>query len=190
MHDFGWWRCFQANYYFQITKSLKSLAHYTGLAFASSSSGWIRGDLFLMLAINCCVQMSVYRSSLPPDFFEEPARLMLDGHISRANIAALMIFCLSNIDVLILPGHATYILQPFDVGIAFPLKSEFKQQLMKEINALRMEMTEGQRTRSDALRCRIVAAFMNAFRKVTTRDNLYSAFETTVFVPFCPNSST
>jgi hypothetical protein len=62
-----------------------------------------------------------------------------------------MIFCLFNVDILILPGHTTHVLQAFDVGITSQLKSEFRQQLMEKFNALRMEMTEGQRTRADAL---------------------------------------
>jgi hypothetical protein len=139
-----------------------------------------------MLAIDFCAQLSVYRLSLPPDLFEEPARLIPDGHISRANITALMIFCLFNVDILILLGHTTHVLQPFDVGIASPLKSEFKQQLMEEVNALRMEMIEGQLTKADALRCQVIAAFLNAFHKVTTPGNLYSALETTGFVSFSP----
>jgi hypothetical protein len=100
-----------------------------------------------MFVIDFSAQLSVYRLSFPPDLFEEPAIFILDGQISRANITALMTFCLFNIDVLILPGHTTRALRPFNVGISSPLKSEFKQQLIKEINALRMEMTEGQRTR-------------------------------------------
>jgi hypothetical protein len=90
--------------------------------------------------------------SLLPDLFEEPARLILDGHISRASITALMIFCLFNVVILIFPRHTTHFPQHFDIGIASPLKSEFKH-FMEEVNALRMEMTEGQQTKADALRC-------------------------------------
>jgi hypothetical protein len=67
-----------------------------------------------------------------------------------------------------------------------PLKSEFEQQLMEEVNALRMEMTEGQRTRADDLRCQMVAPFLINFHKVTTAGNFYSAFETTGLVPLSP----
>jgi hypothetical protein len=39
----------------KVLKSLKSLANYTGLAsFASSSSGWVTSDLFLMFAFAFC----------------------------------------------------------------------------------------------------------------------------------------
>jgi hypothetical protein len=115
-------------------KGLKSLANCTGLASSAfSSSDWITGDLFLMFAIDFCAQLSVYRLSLPPDPSEEPTRLILDGHISRGNITALTIFCLFNVDALILPGQKTHVLQHFDVGVASPLKSEFKQKLTEEV---------------------------------------------------------
>jgi hypothetical protein len=55
-------------------KSLKSLANDASLAsFASSFSGWITSDLFLMFAMDFCVQLRVYRLSLPPDLFQELA---------------------------------------------------------------------------------------------------------------------
>jgi hypothetical protein len=97
-----------------------------------------------MFAIDFCAQLSVYRLSLPPDLFEEPALLILDGHISRPNITALMVFCLFNVDVLILPGHTTHVLRPLDIVIASSLKSECRHQLIEEVNTLRMEMTESQ----------------------------------------------
>jgi hypothetical protein len=105
---------------------------------------------------------------LPSDIPDEPVLLLLDGHISRRNITALMIFYLSNVDIFIIPGHTTHVLQSFDVGIAAPLKAEFKQQLQQEINSLAAELTGGQRTKADTLRCHTVAAFLNAFHKVTT----------------------
>jgi hypothetical protein len=95
-----------------------------------------------------------------------------------------MIFYLFNVDILIVPGHTTHFLQPFDVGIAEPLKAEFKQQLQQEINSLAAELTDGQRTKAEALRCHMVAAFLNAFHKVTTPGDLSSAFAATGFIPF------
>jgi hypothetical protein len=166
-------------------KSLKSLVHYTALtSFASSCSSWITGDVFTMFAIDFCSQLSLYRLSLPSDIADEPVLLLLDGHISQRNITALMVFYSFNVDILIIQGHTTHVLQPFDVGIAAALKAEFKQQLQQEINSLVSELTDGQRTNADALRCHMVAAFLNAFHKVTTPGNLDSAFAATGFIPF------
>jgi hypothetical protein len=124
--------------------------------------------------------------SLPSDIADEPVLLLLDGYISGRNITALMIFYLFNVDILIIPGHTTHVLQPFDVGIAAPLKAEFKQQLQQEINSLAAELTDGQRTKTGALGCHMVAAFLNPFHKVATPGNLYSAFTATRFIPFSP----
>jgi hypothetical protein len=110
--------------------------------------------------------------SLPSDIADEPVLLLLDGHVSRRNVTALMIFYLFNVDILIIPGRTTHVLQPFDVSIAAPLKAEFKQQLQQEINLLAAELTDGQRTKAEALRCHMVAAFLNAFHKGTTPGNL------------------
>jgi hypothetical protein len=97
-----------------------------------------------------------------------------------------MILYLFNVDILTITGHTTHVLQLFDGGIATPLKAEFKQQLQQEINSLAAELTAEQRTKADALRCHMVAAFPNALHKVTTHGNLYSAFPATGFIPFFP----
>jgi hypothetical protein len=62
-------------------KSLKSLVQLTHPAsFASSSSGWIGGDLFALFAIDFCAQLSLYRLVLPPEIADESVLLILDGH--------------------------------------------------------------------------------------------------------------
>jgi hypothetical protein len=68
-----------------------------------------------MFAIDFCSQPSLYRLSLPSDIADEPVLLLLDGHISRRNTMALTFFNLFNVDILIVPGHTTHVLQPFNV---------------------------------------------------------------------------
>jgi hypothetical protein len=168
-------------------KSLKSLVRYTALtSFAFLCSCWIAGGVFTMFAIDFCSQLSLYRFSFPEDIADQPVLLLLDAPISPRNITALMIFYLFNVDILVISRHTTDVLQPFDVGIAAPLKAEFKQELPQEINSLAAELTDGQRTKTDALRCHMVAAFLNVFHKVMTPGNLYSAFAATGFIPFSP----
>jgi hypothetical protein len=100
---------FESIIIFKVLKSLKLLVHYTALIlFASFCSGRIIGNVFTMLAIDFCSQISLYRLLLPSDIADEPVLLLLDGHISRKNITALMIFYLFNIDILIIPGHTTH----------------------------------------------------------------------------------
>jgi hypothetical protein len=168
-------------------KSIKSLCQFSHLAsFASSSPGWITGDLFIMFALDFCAQLSLYRMSLPPELVDEPVLLILDGHGSRAKVTALMIFALFNVDVLILPGHTTHVLQALDVGVNSPLKVKFKELLAQGINEFIEWVNQGNPSKADTLRCRMVEAFLNAFHAVTTPGNLYSAFAATGFVPFNP----
>jgi hypothetical protein len=56
-----------------------------------------------MFAIDFCTQLCAYRLTLPPKIAGEQVLLILDGQESRANGTALTIFCLFNVDVLILP---------------------------------------------------------------------------------------
>jgi hypothetical protein len=168
-------------------KSLKSLSAFVHLAsFASSASGWITGDLFAMFAIDFCAQLSVYRLSLPPELANKSVLLILDGHATRGHLLALLIFSLFNVDVLILPGHTTHVLQALDVAINSPLKTEFKRLIRDYIFKFVAVLQKGDRSKADVLRCQMVKAFLNAFSMVTSPDNLHSAFEATGFSPFNP----
>jgi hypothetical protein len=95
----------------------------------------------------------------------------------------MMIFDIFGVDVLILPGHSTHVLQAFDVGIASALNTEFKELLQRRIEEL-MRIDPSSRTESDALRCILVDCFLNALHTAMTPGNLASAFEATGFVPF------
>jgi hypothetical protein len=62
--------------------------------------------------------------------------LIIDGHKTRLNLTAALIFWLSGIDVLALPTHSTHLLQLFDVAIAGPLKIAFKHEFDRQISQL------------------------------------------------------
>jgi hypothetical protein len=66
------------------------------------------------------------------------------------------------------------------------LKGKFKEELMREVSLILELITQGNPSKADALRCRMVAAYLNAFHAVTTPRNLHSAFEATRLVPFNP----
>jgi hypothetical protein len=171
-------------------KSLKSLCQFSQFchlaSFASSNSGWITGDLFIMFAFAFCAQLSIYRLSFPPELADERVLLILDGHGSRTNLTALMIVAVCNVDGPILPRHITHILQALDVGVNSQLKVKFKELWTENIDELLQWLVEGQPTKADALRCRMVLAFLSAFHTVRTAGNLHSAFAATGFVPFDP----
>jgi hypothetical protein len=60
--------------------------------------------------------------------------LIIDGHKTRLNLTASLIFWLSGIDVLVHPAHSTQLLQMFDAVIAEPLKIVFKHEFNQQIS--------------------------------------------------------
>jgi hypothetical protein len=161
---------------------------FTHLAsFASSSSGWITGDLFAMFAIDFCAQLSVYRLSLHPAFAPRPALLILAGDNSRINLHASLVFRQSNVDVVVLPSHTTQVLHPVEAVLRSPMTVRFKKQLMRQVRNVLEQSSEDQTVTVETCRCSMVAAFLNAFRRETIPGKSRLAFEATGFVPFNPD---
>ena len=92
---------------------------------ASSQSGWQTRDTFLFWVLCFINWMSSYRIRLSSAIANQPALLIMDGHVSRECPIALMLLRYHNIQVLILPSHTSHVLQMFDVGLASPLKRKF-----------------------------------------------------------------
>ena len=65
----------------------------------------------------------------PRELQEEPVLLLLDGHPSRWDFKANLIFYCFNVNVLTFAGHCSHLMRAFDVGIASPLKMALKQLL-------------------------------------------------------------
>jgi hypothetical protein len=59
----------------------------------------------------------------------ESKLLIVHRHKSWMNIHAIWILHLFNIELLVLPGHSTHVLQPFDRAVASPLKTTLKEAL-------------------------------------------------------------
>ena len=87
-------------------------------AFATSASGWMTKSLFTFWVILFVAEVQIYRLSLPPQLRDRPILLIVDGHASRMNFDAAYILHIFNIDCLVLPGHCSHVLQPFDVNMA------------------------------------------------------------------------
>jgi hypothetical protein len=167
---------------------LQSLAQFSHLAsFASSSSGWITSDLFAMFAIDFCSQLSLYRLSLSSRIAQAPVLLILAGDLSRMNLMASVLFRVCKVDVLILPSNTTPALHPVQAVITPSLHREYKQELVNQLSSRFEHLTEREPVEVEVLRCAMVAAFLNAFRRETIPVKLSRAFEATGFVPFNPN---
>jgi hypothetical protein len=166
-------------------KGLKKLAEIPDVHFATSLTGWMNRNVFLAWTICFCSELSVYRLTLPEGIRDEPVLLILDGHNSRVNLTALMILDLFNVDVLCLPAHSTHVVQPIDVAVAAPLKTYFKQEFAERIHEL-LAVDPTKREKSDTLRYLICTAFIDAYRKATTRSNCAAGFGKSGMAPFNP----
>jgi hypothetical protein len=79
-----------------ILKTLQKVGNLTDMEphcfSATSQNGWSMKDLWIHYALGFPVQMSKYRVSLPREIRENKILLVIDGHKSRLNILAAMIF--------------------------------------------------------------------------------------------------
>jgi hypothetical protein len=91
---------------------------------ASSKKGWQTRDTFLISPLNFCHWLTIYRAIFGDRLMKVmPYLLILDGHTSRQCPAALKLFRLFNVIILIMPSHISHVLRMFDIGLAAPLKS-------------------------------------------------------------------
>ena len=125
-------------------KKLKKLEELSEFCyFSSSESGWMNKNVFLIYSILFCHQLSQYKMSLPKDLRSQRTLLIVDRHKTRINFFAVKILDFFGVDLLILPGHTSHLLQPFDVSVASPLKASFKSSL--EAKLREMEKNEFQK---------------------------------------------
>jgi hypothetical protein len=98
----------------------------------------------------------------------------------------------SNVDLLILPGHTSHVLQPFDISIASPLKREFKEALIRESLPTIEDLINGdphvlKKATSAMLRKRLVESFLTALNRSCTFKNIRSGFRAAGLFPLDPS---
>ena len=157
----------------------QSLIRVKNLAWwGSSSTGWMTKSLFQCWAVNFANWTTKYREKINSS---NRFLLILDGHSSRINSAALHYLSSHQIDVIILPSHTSHITQPFDVGIAGILKCHFKKKILQFLRE-----SEVVHISSDSMRLMAVMALLEALGSALTPSNQMRAFEATGIVPFDP----
>jgi hypothetical protein len=143
-------------------------------------------SLWTYYALVFCAQIGHYRSTFPADVRDQDLVLIIARDKSRLNLIAAVIFLLNGIDVLALPAHSSYFLQMFDVAVATPLKTAFKQELDRSIPDF-ARRGGGNRNNAQRLRSVLVKGFLNGFWKGATPGNIVAAgFEATGVFPFNP----
>ena len=154
-----------------------------GLAwFASSKSGWMNRDIFLVWVIQFINWLSFYRITLPQAIRNARALLVMDGHGSRECPVALDLLRRNGIDVLILPAHTTHITQMFDVGLAASLKKSFAKNMQKMIKE--SPLIGDETSQIAKLRYCAVASFISAWQSVATFKMCMKAASKTGWYPY------
>jgi hypothetical protein len=92
---------------------------------------------------------------------------------------------LNLIELLALAAYSSHLLQVFDVSVASPLKTAFKQELEKRIDHVTHTDPEHQ-AKAQIRRRVLVESFINALRCGPTPGNIESGFRSTGFIPFNP----
>ena len=170
-------------------KKLDDLVDFLDIAnFATSTSGWITKHLFTFWVINFVAEIALYRLTLPPELRNEGVLLVVDGHGSRINLDAAILMSHFNIDCLVLPGHSSHILQPFDLCVAAPLKCAFKKELIEAMfpgieDLIKHEPYVQMKLTAKALRRALVEAFLNAHSVACKPSNIKQGFSSSGLHP-------
>ena len=168
-------------------KKLKDMDQFEGKAyFASSESGWMNKSLFMYWAMIFVAEMSKYRLFLPQQLRNQRILLILDGHKSRANYFVANLLDSYGIDVLILPGHTSHLLQPFDVSIASPLKSKFQENISNYDRRHKDGNGIGRNKSLNDIRIMMIECFINALSESANMTNIKSGFRASGIFPLNP----
>ena len=162
----------------QLPDSLQGLTSRAW--FGASANGWMTRFLFLDWVVCFCHWLTEYRARLGGRFLTSPAALILDGHTSRLNPAALTYLRQHNVRVVVLPAHSSHITQPFDVVVAAAFKSEFKKTMSRLLSDCADATADELRT------CSVVAA-IDAHDKALSLCTAQRAFRKTGIRPLNPD---
>lgn len=173
-------------------KTVKSLEQFEDSAYLSSTTtGWMTKSVYRYFALTFVAEVSRLRAQWPESLRDEPILLFVDGHPSRWDFVANLIFWTFNIDVVCFPGHSSHLLQMFDVCIAAPLKQEFKKQLYSQNFTSFLESFDPSdistgKMRADHLRATMLDAFLCSCDQVITKKNCAQSFAVTGVSPYNP----
>ena len=169
-------------------KTLGELKELEGLAyFASSNSGWINRDLFTYWGLIFLAEISLYRLTLPSHLRNKRILLLLDGHTSRVNYFIAKLFDINGIDILVFPGHTSHVLQPFDVGIASSLKSEYRRLVLLYTKKYGEKMEKYQRRlTAQEIRIMMIRCMLDAISASASIKNIQAGFRESGISPLDP----
>ena len=141
-----------------------------GTAFYCNDSGWMKLDVFT-------VWFDHFLSFVKPSQ-EDPALLILDGHLSHTKNLSVIEKARSNfVTILCLPPHTTHKLQPLDVSFMYPLNHYHDQALEKWLTHPGRVVTVFQ----------ISQIFNESYMQACTPLNAINGFKKTGIFPYDPD---
>ena len=122
---------------------------------------------------------------LPSTLRNQRILLLVNGHKSRANYFAARLFEMFGIDILVFSGHTSHLLQPFDVGIASPLKTIYKKKLLQYDLSLNNGMDRVQKNAME-IRIMMIKCLVAALSEAASLENIQSGFRAAGLFPLNP----
>ena len=107
----------------RIAESLKE-GGVPDTLYACSATGWINEELYSRW-------FDFFLERIPPT---RPVLLIADGHPSHISIDVIEKARVNNVHLLCLPSHTTHPLQPLDVSVFKPFKSNFNKACRELVN--------------------------------------------------------
>ena len=144
---------------------------YPNTLFASSESGWMNTELFIEW-------FNFFLCSIPPT---RPVLLLQDGHRTHVSIELIELAHLNDVHLLCLPAHTSHLLQPLDVGVFKPFKTNFNKACSKY-----MCQHPGRVITADVLASLVADSYAASFTLV----NIMKGFKKTGTWPINPSEVT
>ena len=165
----------------KVPAEVKELIETSKAWILSTHSGWMERTAFYLWSVLFGIWFYNYRNSLPHEFHSKKGLLVVDGHTSRENPAAIEFLESCGLSVLVLPSHTTHVLQFFDIGLAAPLKQKFSMIFARNMKNETM-FIEGNLNAS--LRKIAIESFVEAWDIVCSRDNCKATARAVGYRPF------
>lgn len=141
------------------------------VALVRSDSGWMVSETFYEYVAN------VLHPWLVEQNVQFPVVFFIDGHKSHINLQLSDLCTKLQIHLYCFPPNATHIMQPCDVVIFRPLKSNWR----------RISRNHKQKTTAPITKFNFASLFYEAFQDSTNEESIKMAFKVCVLYPFHPD---
>ncbi|CAK1579754.1 unnamed protein product [Parnassius mnemosyne] len=140
-----------------------------------SDSGWMRSDVFFEYITND------FNNWVVSNEIQRPILLLVDGHKSHMSLELSGMCEQMGIILYALPPNTTHILQPADVSVFGPLKSEWK-------NVVRKFLTKPENLNSSVTKTNFCVIFKDCLESTNMPRNIINGFRKCGLYPFDPNA--